>query len=118
MHVKQGPAHFCRWTSSGLGCYFGISHPCTSFRRGNFLERLSILESGLVVIAKLDQIPATLQIIPQALCSRYGLSVGAKFSFLVRLLVLVLLPISYPISKVIFIYIYIYQEKDSYCLLQ
>uniref|UniRef100_A0A7N2MJQ8 CNNM transmembrane domain-containing protein n=1 Tax=Quercus lobata TaxID=97700 RepID=A0A7N2MJQ8_QUELO len=41
------------------------------------------------------------EIIPQALCSRYGLSVGAKLSFLVRLLVLILLPISYPISKLL-----------------
>ncbi|KAH7557698.1 hypothetical protein JRO89_XS11G0205000 [Xanthoceras sorbifolium] len=43
----------------------------------------------------------TLQIIPQALCSRYGLRVGAKLSVLVRLIVIVLFPISYPISKLL-----------------
>ncbi|GMY07320.1 DUF21 domain-containing protein At5g52790 [Fagus crenata] len=41
------------------------------------------------------------EIIPQALCSRYGLSIGAKLSFPVRLLVLVLFPLSYPISKLL-----------------
>lgn len=41
-----------------------------------------------------------LQIIPQAVCSRYGLSVGARTSILVRIIVIVLFPIAYPISKV------------------
>ncbi|XP_031737968.1 DUF21 domain-containing protein At5g52790 isoform X2 [Cucumis sativus] len=41
------------------------------------------------------------EIIPQAICSRYGLSVGAKLSVVVRVLVLVLFPLSYPISKLL-----------------
>ncbi|GKU89248.1 hypothetical protein SLEP1_g3412 [Rubroshorea leprosula] len=41
------------------------------------------------------------EIIPQAVCSRYGLSVGAKLSPLVRLIVIVLFPLSYPISKLL-----------------
>lgn len=41
------------------------------------------------------------QIIPQAVCSRYGLSVGAKLSRVVRILLLLFFPIAYPISKVI-----------------
>lgn len=41
------------------------------------------------------------QIIPQAVCSRYGLSVGAKLSVLVRFIVIILFPVAYPISKVI-----------------
>jgi CBS domain containing-hemolysin-like protein len=41
-----------------------------------------------------------LQIIPQAVCSRYGLSIGAKLSIVVRFIVIVLFPLSYPISKV------------------
>lgn len=40
------------------------------------------------------------QIIPQAVCSRYGLAIGAKLSFVVRLIVIALFPLSYPISKV------------------
>jgi CBS domain containing-hemolysin-like protein len=41
-----------------------------------------------------------LQIIPQAVCSRYGLSIGAKLSIVVRFIVVVLFPLAYPISKV------------------
>ncbi|XP_019055959.1 PREDICTED: DUF21 domain-containing protein At2g14520 [Nelumbo nucifera] len=41
------------------------------------------------------------EIIPQAVCSRYGLRVGAKMVMLVRLLLLVFFPISYPISKIL-----------------
>lgn len=44
---------------------------------------------------------ASFQIIPQAVCSRYGLSVGAKLSILVRFIVIILFPLAYPISKVI-----------------
>ncbi|KAK4838961.1 hypothetical protein QYF36_017854 [Acer negundo] len=39
------------------------------------------------------------EIIPQAVCSQYGLSVGAKLSVLFRLIVIVVFPISYPIGK-------------------
>ncbi|KAJ6861765.1 hypothetical protein NC651_037738 [Populus alba x Populus x berolinensis] len=42
-----------------------------------------------------------LQIIPQAVCSRYGLSIGAKLSIVVRFIVLVLFPLAYPISKLL-----------------
>ncbi|CAA6673725.1 unnamed protein product [Spirodela intermedia] len=38
------------------------------------------------------------EIIPQAVCSRYGLSVGAKLSGVVRILLLVFFPIAYPIN--------------------
>ena len=45
--------------------------------------------------------PSTLvQIIPQAICSRYGLAVGANFVWLVRILMIICYPISYPIGKV------------------
>lgn len=41
------------------------------------------------------------EIIPQAVCSRYGLKVGAKMAVVVRVLLLVFFPISYPISKLL-----------------
>ncbi|PON65780.1 hypothetical protein PanWU01x14_115230 [Parasponia andersonii] len=41
------------------------------------------------------------EIIPQAICSRYGLSVGANFVGLVRVLMIITYPISYPIGKVL-----------------
>ncbi|EFH65706.1 hypothetical protein ARALYDRAFT_311427 [Arabidopsis lyrata subsp. lyrata] len=40
------------------------------------------------------------EIIPQAICSRYGLAVGANFLWLVRILMILCYPIAYPIGKV------------------
>ncbi|XP_050140756.1 DUF21 domain-containing protein At5g52790-like [Malus sylvestris] len=54
----------------------------------------AILVSGTLVLAFAE-------IIPQAVCSRYGLSLGAKMSHLVRLLLVVFLPLSYPCSKLL-----------------
>jgi CBS domain containing-hemolysin-like protein len=41
-----------------------------------------------------------LQIMPQAVCTRYGLKVGAIMAPFVRVLLVLFFPISYPISKV------------------
>ncbi|KAJ4727513.1 DUF21 domain-containing-like protein [Melia azedarach] len=41
------------------------------------------------------------EIIPQAICSRYGLAVGANFVWLVRVLMVICYPIAYPIGKVL-----------------
>nr|GMD23636.1 DUF21 domain-containing protein At4g14240-like [Ipomoea batatas] len=41
------------------------------------------------------------EIIPQAVCSRYGLAVGANFVWLVRILMIICFPIAYPIGKVL-----------------
>ena len=37
---------------------------------------------------------------PQAICTRYGLSMGAKAAHIVRVLLVVFFPVAYPISKV------------------
>merc|ERR1712000_440283 len=41
------------------------------------------------------------EIIPQALCTRYGLAIGATFSPLVWLLIGILFPIGYPLGKLL-----------------
>ncbi|CAN0922047.1 DUF21 domain-containing protein At1g47330 [Linum grandiflorum] len=41
------------------------------------------------------------EILPQAICTRYGLTVGATMAPLVRVLVIVFYPVAYPISKVL-----------------
>ncbi|XLU44845.1 hypothetical protein S245_039659, partial [Arachis hypogaea] len=38
-------------------------------------------------------------VIPQAICSRYGLYVGSNFVGLVRVLMIICFPIAYPIGK-------------------
>nr|XP_048337286.1 DUF21 domain-containing protein At4g14240 isoform X2 [Ziziphus jujuba var. spinosa] len=65
--------------------------------------------SILPVVQKQHQLLVTLllcnacamEIIPQAICSRYGLAVGANFVWLVRVLMVICYPISYPIGKVL-----------------
>ncbi|WVZ12092.1 hypothetical protein V8G54_016622 [Vigna mungo] len=41
------------------------------------------------------------EVIPQAICSRYGLAVGANFAWLVRILMIICYPVSYPVGKVL-----------------
>ncbi|KAK9281138.1 hypothetical protein L1049_004031 [Liquidambar formosana] len=41
------------------------------------------------------------EVIPQAICTRYGLAVGANFVWLVRILMIICYPIAYPIGKVL-----------------
>ncbi|KAJ4722361.1 DUF21 domain-containing protein [Melia azedarach] len=41
------------------------------------------------------------EVIPQAICTRYGLSVGANFIWLVRILMIICYPIAYPIGKIL-----------------
>ncbi|EEF45398.1 DUF21 domain-containing protein At4g14240 [Ricinus communis] len=41
------------------------------------------------------------EVIPQSICSRYGLAVGANFVWLVRILMIICYPISYPIGKIL-----------------
>ncbi|XP_051130591.1 DUF21 domain-containing protein At4g14240-like isoform X2 [Andrographis paniculata] len=41
------------------------------------------------------------EVIPQAICSRYGLAVGANLVWLVQILMVICYPVSYPIGKIL-----------------
>ncbi|XP_047315957.1 DUF21 domain-containing protein At4g14240-like [Impatiens glandulifera] len=41
------------------------------------------------------------EVIPQAICTKYGLAVGANFVWLVRILMIICYPIAYPIGKIL-----------------
>jgi CBS domain containing-hemolysin-like protein len=41
------------------------------------------------------------EIIPQALCARYGIAIGARMAWLVKLLMILTFPVTWPISKVL-----------------
>ncbi|KAG7533976.1 CBS domain [Arabidopsis thaliana x Arabidopsis arenosa] len=61
----------------------------------------SLLPAWGAILISVTLILAFGEIIPQAICSRYGLSIGAKLSVLVRLIIIVFFPLSYPISKLL-----------------
>jgi hypothetical protein len=62
-----------------------------------FLERMMPAWASIIVSVCLVLIFA--EVIPMALCTRYGLDVGAKLSWLVRIFIVIAYPIAWPISK-------------------
>ncbi|CAN6450314.1 unnamed protein product [Victoria cruziana] len=70
------------------------------------MEALPIFLDGLVSAWGAILISVTLilmfgEILPQSVCSRYGLAVGAAVAPVVRVLVWICFPIAYPISKLL-----------------
>ncbi|KAL5707200.1 DUF21 domain-containing protein [Ranunculus cassubicifolius] len=70
------------------------------------MEALPIFLDGLITAWGAILISVTLillfgEIIPQSVCSRYGLAIGAAVAPFVRVLVWVCFPIAYPISKLL-----------------
>ncbi|KAK7848667.1 DUF21 domain-containing protein At1g47330 [Quercus suber] len=64
-----------------------------------FLDKL--VPPWAAILISVTLILAFGEIIPQAVCTRYGLTVGATMAPLVRVLLWLFLPISYPISKML-----------------
>ena len=58
------------------------------------LEWLAIIISVILVLTFAE-------LIPQALCTHYGLQIGSKFAWFVYILRTVFLPIAYPIAKIL-----------------
>ncbi|KAG4971597.1 hypothetical protein JHK85_038018 [Glycine max] len=70
------------------------------------MEALPIFLDSLVVAWGAVLISVTLillfgEIIPQSICSRYGLAIGATVAPFVRVLVWICFPVAYPISKLL-----------------
>ncbi|GLJ45389.1 hypothetical protein SUGI_0955550 [Cryptomeria japonica] len=60
-----------------------------------------IFSTVLAVILSVTFVLAFGEVIPQALCSQYGLAIGANLVWLVRFLMIICYPIAYPIGKVL-----------------
>ncbi|XP_042430248.1 DUF21 domain-containing protein At4g14240-like isoform X4 [Zingiber officinale] len=58
-----------------------------------------IFHPFVAVVLSVTFVLAFGEVIPQAICSRYGLAVGANFVWLVCILMVICYPISYPIGK-------------------
>ncbi|KAJ0979634.1 hypothetical protein J5N97_015108 [Dioscorea zingiberensis] len=64
-----------------------------------FLDK--IFHPFVAVVLSVTFVLAFGEVIPQAICTRYGLAVGANFVWLVRVLMVVCYPIAYPIGKIL-----------------
>ncbi|KAL0318085.1 UNVERIFIED_CONTAM: DUF21 domain-containing protein [Sesamum angustifolium] len=62
-----------------------------------FLDRTLPFWSAILV--SVIFVVAFVEVIPQAVCSKHGLSLGAKFTLFVRFLLFILAPVAYPVSK-------------------
>ncbi|XP_068661459.1 DUF21 domain-containing protein At4g14240-like isoform X2 [Aristolochia californica] len=60
-----------------------------------------IFHPFVAVIMSVTFVLAFGEVIPQAICTRYGLAVGANFVCLVRILMIVCYPVAYPIGKLL-----------------
>ncbi|XP_059460122.1 DUF21 domain-containing protein At5g52790-like [Corylus avellana] len=61
----------------------------------------SIIPAWVAILVSTAFVLAFVEIIPQAVCSRYALSLGAKLATFVSLLLLVFFPVSCPISRLL-----------------
>lgn len=64
-----------------------------------YLDKL--FNQYVAVILSVTLVLAFGEVIPQSICTRYGLAVGANFVWLVRILMIICYPISYPIGKML-----------------
>lgn len=64
-----------------------------------FLDRISNPITAIVVSVSAVLIFG--EVVPQAICTRYGLAIGAHLSLLVKFLMFITLPISWPLSKLL-----------------
>ncbi|KAL5995871.1 hypothetical protein ACLOJK_025943 [Asimina triloba] len=60
-----------------------------------------IFHPAVAIILSVSFVLVFGEVLPQAICTRYGLAVGANFVWLVRILMIVCYPIAYPIGKLL-----------------
>lgn len=81
-----------------LLCSLLIGNVLVNTSLTTLVDRL-VGENIIGIVASTVSIVLLGEILPQALCSRHGLAVGANTIFLTRLVILLTFPVAYPISK-------------------
>ncbi|XP_057535991.1 DUF21 domain-containing protein At4g14240-like [Amaranthus tricolor] len=76
-----------------------LCNACASEALPIYLDK--IFHPFVAVVLSVTFVLAFGEVIPQAICTRYGLAVGANFVWLVRILMIICYPIAFPISKVL-----------------
>lgn len=76
-----------------------LCNACASEALPLFLDRLA--DPFTAVLVSVTVVLIFGEIIPQAVCSRYGLLVGAYSAWFVNLLMIITLPLSWPIAKLL-----------------
>ncbi|XP_010942481.2 DUF21 domain-containing protein At4g14240 [Elaeis guineensis] len=61
----------------------------------------NIFHPFVAIVLSVTFVLAFGEVIPQAICTRYGLAVGANFVWLVRIVMLICYPVAYPIGKLL-----------------
>ncbi|KAL3691066.1 hypothetical protein R1sor_004717 [Riccia sorocarpa] len=61
----------------------------------------SVVSTYMAIILSVTLILLFGEILPQAVCSRHGLAVGAAMAPLVRVLIIIMFPVAYPLSKLL-----------------
>eukprot|EP00850_Spirogloea_muscicola_P021202 SM000240S08619 [mRNA] locus=s240:108359:112142:- [translate_table: standard] len=89
-----------------LLCTLLIGNACANEALPIFLDALvpswaSVLISHSLSSVKLIAASLFPQIVPQAVCSKYGLVIGATLAPLVRVLMVIAWPVAFPISKLL-----------------
>ncbi|KAJ7562360.1 hypothetical protein O6H91_03G066100 [Diphasiastrum complanatum] len=64
-----------------------------------FLDKM--FNPVVAVVLSVTFVLAFGEVIPQAICSRYGLAVGANLVWLVRLLMILCYPVAFPVGKIL-----------------
>ncbi|KAI4296502.1 hypothetical protein L6164_036455 [Bauhinia variegata] len=82
-----------------LLCTLLISNAAAMEALPIFLD--SLVKAWVAILVSVTLILLFGEIIPQSICSRYGLAIGAKVAPFVRVLIWVWFPVAYPISKLL-----------------
>ncbi|RRT45752.1 hypothetical protein B296_00038306, partial [Ensete ventricosum] len=74
-------------------------------KQHQLLVTLLLCNAAAMEVRIYPNVLCLIQVIPQAICTRYGLAVGASLVWLVRILMIICYPIAYPVGKCMWIQI-------------